>query len=54
MATSHGQDSRDKFDMTQSEETWANFLSLAKWTVIVSLIVLVGMALFLTGGQTTY
>jgi Bacterial aa3 type cytochrome c oxidase subunit IV len=54
MATTHGPDSRDKFDMTQSTETWNNFLSLAKWTVIGSLIVVVGMAIFLTGGQPTH
>jgi hypothetical protein len=53
MATSHGPDARDKFDMTQSTETWANFLSLAKWVIIGSLVVVVGMAFFLTGGQPT-
>ena len=54
MAISHGNDSRDKFDMTQSTETWANFLSLAKWIIIASIVVMVGMAIFLTGGQPTH
>lgn len=48
---SQGSDAREKFDMTQSLETWANFLALSKWVVIGSLIVLIGMALFLTGGH---
>ena len=43
---------RDKFDMTQSTETWANFLALSKWVIIGSLIVVVGMALFLTGSPS--
>jgi hypothetical protein len=51
---SQGPDARDKFDMTQSTETWANFLSLSKWVIIGSLIVVIGMALFLTGGQPTH
>ncbi|HEX2117268.1 MAG TPA: hypothetical protein VHM01_22915 [Alphaproteobacteria bacterium] len=51
---SPGPEARDKFDMSQSVETWGNFLSLAKWIVIGSLITLVIMAIFLTGGQPTY
>jgi hypothetical protein len=54
MATSHGPEPRDKFDMTQSTETWANFLSLAKWIIIGSIAVLLVMAFFLTGGQPTH
>jgi hypothetical protein len=53
MAVSQGPESRDKFDMSQSTETWGNFISLAKWTIIGSIVVLIGMALFLTGGQPT-
>jgi hypothetical protein len=50
-----GPEARDsKFDMSQSIETWGNFLSLAKWIVIGSIVVVVGMALFLTGGQPTH
>ena len=45
------EDARDKFVMTQSTETWANFLSLAKWVIIGSIVVVVGMAFFLTGGH---
>jgi flagellar biosynthesis/type III secretory pathway M-ring protein FliF/YscJ len=51
MATSHGPDAHEKFDMTQSNETWENFLSLSKWVLIGSIVVLVGMALFLTGSN---
>jgi hypothetical protein len=54
MAASQGQESRDKFDMSQSNETWSNFLSLAKWIVIGNIILLIGMAFFLTGGQPTH
>jgi hypothetical protein len=48
---SQGSKARDKFDMTQSMETWANFLAISKWVVIGTVIVLIGMALFLTGGN---
>lgn len=48
---SQGSDSRDKFDMTQSTETWASFLGLAKWVIVSSLIALVIMAMFLTGSN---
>jgi hypothetical protein len=44
-------DSRDKFDMHQSEETWGSFLRLAKWIMIMVVILLVFMAIFLTGGN---
>lgn len=40
------------FDMRQQEEMWANFNRLAKWIVIVCVIVLAGMAMFLTGNPT--
>lgn len=51
MAASQGPESRDKFDMTQSTETWGNFLSLAKWIIIGNIVLLIGMAFFLTGGH---
>lgn len=44
-------DSRDKFDMHQSAETWGSFLKLAKYIVIFVVILLVWMAIFLTGGN---
>jgi hypothetical protein len=53
MAVTQGPESRDKFDMTQSTETWANFLTIAKWVIIGNVVLLVGMALFLTGGHPT-
>lgn len=37
------------FDMRQAEEMWKNFNRLAKWGIIVCLIVLSCMAIFLTG-----
>ncbi|MBI3453765.1 MAG: hypothetical protein HY057_13220 [Rhodospirillales bacterium] len=46
-APSNGQ----KFDMRQPDETWKNFIHLAVWTIVLSTITLVGMALFLTGGN---
>jgi hypothetical protein len=51
MATSHEPDARDKFDMTQSTETWGNFLNLAKWIIIGCVVLVLGMAFFLTGGH---
>ena len=54
MAGSPGPEARDKFDMSQSVETWGNFLSLAKWIVIGNVILLIVMAYFLTGGQPTH
>ena len=44
-------ESRDKFDMHQNVETWDNFLRLAKWIVILVVILLAWMAMFLTGGN---
>jgi hypothetical protein len=54
MAATPGQENRDKFDMSQSTETWASFLSLAKWVIIGNLVLLIGMAVFLTGGHPTH
>jgi hypothetical protein len=39
------------FDMHQSEEMWKNFNRIAKWIIILTIIVLVGMASFLTGNH---
>ncbi|MBV8535417.1 MAG: aa3-type cytochrome c oxidase subunit IV [Alphaproteobacteria bacterium] len=39
------------FDMRQAEEMWANFNRLAKWGGILVLILLIGMAMFLTGSH---
>jgi uncharacterized membrane protein YdfJ with MMPL/SSD domain len=39
------------YDMRTHDETWANFISLAKWTVIGCIILVVLMAFFLTGGH---
>ncbi len=39
------------FDMRQAEEMWTNFNKLAKWGIILAIIVLAGMAIFLTGGH---
>jgi hypothetical protein len=44
-------DPRDKFDMHQSTETWGNFISLAKWIIVLTVILLALMAIFLTGGN---
>ena len=51
MATSP---SPDKFDMRQSEETWGSFLRLAKWIVGLTIVLVIFMALFLTGGHPTH
>lgn len=53
MATTRAPEPRDKFDMTQSLETWQSFQSLAKWIVILSVILLAGMAIFLTGTEVS-
>jgi hypothetical protein len=49
MATPNG--SQGKYDMTQSDETWALFLRLAKWIIGCTIALVVFMALFLTGGH---
>jgi hypothetical protein len=50
MAT-HSPGGPSNFDMRQADETWANFNRLAKWTIILTIAVLAGMALFLTGSH---
>jgi hypothetical protein len=47
-----GGSASSNFDMRQQEEMWVNFNRLAKWIVILCVIVLVGMAVFLTGSPT--
>ena len=47
-ADSHG---RDKFDMRQAEETWGNFLTLSGWTLGLVILLVVLMAIFLTGSH---
>ena len=44
-----GASASSNFDTRQQEEMWANFNRLAKWIVILCVIVLAGMAMFLTG-----
>ncbi|HTP81746.1 MAG TPA: hypothetical protein VMQ11_02320 [Alphaproteobacteria bacterium] len=39
------------FDMRQAEEMWTNFNRLAKWGIIITVIVLTCMAMFLTGSH---
>lgn len=39
------------FDMRQSEETWKTFNKLAVWVIVGTIILLAGMAFFLTGGH---
>lgn len=53
MASSHGSShnapaTTSDFDMRQQDEMWANFNRLAKWLIAISIIVLAGMAMFLT------
>lgn len=49
MAQAPQHKSGDEFDMRQSNETWENFLSLSKWVIIISIVIVAGMAIFLTG-----
>jgi hypothetical protein len=55
MATpSHGgsnSPATSNYDMRQAEEMWKNFNRLAKWVMILTIILLVGMATFLTGNH---
>ncbi len=37
--------------MAHHAATWATFVRLAKWTIIITVITLLGMAAFLTGGH---
>lgn len=45
---SHTTTAASNFDMRQQEEMWTNFNRLAKWVIILCVIVLVGMGIFLT------
>ena len=53
MATpSHGSSNSaatSNFDMRQADEMWGHFNRMFKWGGILVLIVLIGMAMFLTG-----
>ena len=49
--SSHTSPAASDFDMRQAEEMWKNFNRLAKWVIILSIIVVTGMAIFLTGGH---
>lgn len=55
MATpSHGSSTSpaaSNYDMRQAEEMWKNFNRMAKWGIILAIIVLAGMAMFLTGNH---
>jgi hypothetical protein len=48
---SHGNNQQSNFDMRQPEETWKNFNRLAVWTLASCLVLVVFMAIFLTGGH---
>ena len=39
------------FDMRQPEEAWKNFNRLSLWVLIGCIIIVAGMAIFLTGGH---
>jgi hypothetical protein len=46
--------SPDKIDdriLAEHVATWATFQRLAKWTIALCVILLIGMAAFLTGGH---
>ena len=47
---SHSND-HSTYDMRPHEETWRNFGKLAKWIIIACIIIVGGMALFLTGSH---
>jgi hypothetical protein len=49
MAQAPNPNSGDNFDMRQSDETWQHFITLSKWVIIISIIIVAGMGLFLTG-----
>ncbi len=40
-----------KFDMHKPEETWKNFNRLAVWLIVSCVVLVIGMAIFLTGGH---
>jgi aa3 type cytochrome c oxidase subunit IV len=52
MATpSHGSNASTSanFDMRQAEDMWKNFNRIAKWMAVFTIILLICMAMFLTG-----
>ena len=49
MAQAPQHNSGDNFDMRQSDETWAHFITLSKWVIIGCIIIVGGMGIFLTG-----
>jgi Bacterial aa3 type cytochrome c oxidase subunit IV len=52
MATPHGSNTTSSnYDIRQSEEAWKNFNTISKWVIIGCVILLAGMALFLTGSH---
>jgi hypothetical protein len=51
MASPNSNNDHSNYDMRPHEETWALFNKLAVWTIIGCIIIVGGMALFLTGGH---
>lgn len=52
MSTPHSSHDHSSHDVRPHEETWDNFGRLAKWVLILTGILVVGMALFLTGDHS--
>jgi Bacterial aa3 type cytochrome c oxidase subunit IV len=43
-----------EYDMKPHEETWNLFITLTKWVIGGTVVLLIFMALFLTGGSATH
>lgn len=43
-----------EYDMTPHNETWALFITLSKWIVGGTIVLLIFMAMFLTGGHPVH
>lgn len=47
---SHGND-HSQYDMRQAEDAWKNFNRLSSWTLGAVIVLVIFMAIFLTGGH---
>ena len=52
MSTPHSSHDHSSYDMRPHTEAWEGFGRLAKWILILTGILVVGMALFLTGDHS--
>ena len=52
MSTPPSSHDHSTYDMRPHDEAWAGFNRLAKWIIIMCIILVLGMAIFLTGDHS--